>query len=59
MEYQKTINLYIEKIASSSQKIRRSIYEVIHDDSFKGVKLFPTEFSDQCKKQNEPQSIPN
>ena len=37
-----------------------SIYEVIHDDDFKAVKLLPTQFLDHCKKnQNEPQNIPN
>ena len=44
------MNLYIENIASTSQQIWISIYEVIHDDYFKVVKLFPTAFLDQCKK---------
>ena len=58
LEYQETMNSYIENIASTSQKIWRSIYEVIHDDYFKAVNFFPTEFLDHCKK-NEPQNIPN
>ena len=60
MKYQKTINLDIENISSTSQKMWRSIYEVIHDDYFKAVKLFPTQFLDQCqKKVDETQNIPN
>ena len=44
LEYQETMNLDTEKITSTSQQIWRSIYEVIHDDYFKAVKLFPTQF---------------
>ena len=43
------MNLDIENIASKSQQILISIYEVIHDDYFKAVKLFPTQFLDKCK----------
>ena len=50
LEYQETINLNIENIASTSQNIWRSIYEVIGDLYFNVVKLFPTELLDQCKK---------
>ena len=50
LEYQETINLNIENIASTSQNIWRSIYEVIGDSYFNVVKLFPTELLDQCKK---------
>ena len=46
------MNLFIENIASTSQKVWISIYEVIHDYYFKGVKFFPTEFLDHCKKMN-------
>ena len=46
------MNLDIEKISSTSQKIWRSIYEVIFDDYFKAVKLFPTKVLDHCKKMN-------
>ena len=42
LECQETMNLEIEKICSTSQQIWRSIYEVIHDDYFKAVKLSPT-----------------
>ena len=42
------MNLYIENIASTSQQNWRSIYEVIHDDYFKAVKLFSTQFLDHC-----------
>ena len=60
MEYQETMNLDIENIASTNQNIWRSIYDVIDDSYFKVVKFFLTEFLDQCKKnQNEPQNIPN
>ena len=37
LEYQETMNLDSENIAITSQQIWRSIYEVIHDDSFKAV----------------------
>ena len=54
------MNLDIENIASKNHKIWRSIYEVIHDDYFKVVKLFPREFLNQCKNnRNEPQNIPS
>ena len=46
------MNLGIENIASTNQQIWRSIYEVIHDDYFKVVKLFPRELLDQCKEMN-------
>ena len=46
LEYQETISLDIENISRKSQQIWRSIYEVIHDDYFKAVKLFPTQFLD-------------
>ena len=52
LEYQETMNLYIENISSTSQQIWRSIYEVIHDDYFNAVKLFPTQLLDHCKKMN-------
>ena len=42
LEYQETMNLDIEKVASASQQIWRSIFEVIHDDYFKAVKFFLT-----------------
>ena len=48
--YQETINLDSENISSTGQQIWISIYEVICDDYFKAVKLFPTEFLNQCKK---------
>ena len=41
MEYQEILNLDIQNIAITNQQIWRSIYEVIHDDYFKLVKLFP------------------
>ena len=46
------MNLDIENIDSINQQIWRSIYEVIHDDYFKAVTLFPTQFLDHCKKMN-------
>ena len=51
LEYQKTMNLYIENISSTSQQIWRSIYEIIHDDYFKAVKLFPTKCLSHCLKK--------
>ena len=60
MEYQETMDLEIEKIASTSQQIWRSIYRVIHDDYFKAVKKIPELFLNQCKNDpNKPQNIPN
>ena len=53
------MNLAIENISSTSQQLQRSLYEVIHDDYFKSVRLFPTEFKTNVKNQNEPQNIPN
>ena len=50
LEYQKTMDLDIENIVSTNQQLWRLIYEVIHDDYFKVVKFFPTDFLDQCKK---------
>ena len=44
LEYQETLNLEIEKNSSTNQQIWRSIDEVIHDDYFKAVKLFPLAF---------------
>ena len=44
LEYQDTMNLDIENISSTNQQIWGSIYEVIHDDYFKVVKLFPRKF---------------
>ena len=58
MEYQETMNLDIEKIASTSQQFRRSIYEGIRDYYFKAGTLFSTQFLDHCKrKQNESKNI--
>ena len=37
LEYQEKMNLDIENIAITSQQIWRSVYEVIHDYSFKAV----------------------
>ena len=45
------MNLDIEKIASTSQQIWGSIYEVIHDDYFKAIILFPTNVLDHCKNK--------
>ena len=50
LEYQETMNLDIENIASTSQNICRSIYEVTNDDYFEAVEFFPTEILNQCKK---------
>ena len=44
------MNLDLENIASTSQKTWGSIYEVIHGDYFKAVKLFPTKILNQYKK---------
>ena len=54
------MKLDIENISSTGQRIWISIYEVIHNDYFKAVKLFPSEFLNQCKNiSNEPQNILN
>ena len=44
------MNLDIENIATTNQQIWRSIYEVIHDITFKVVRFFPSEFLNQCRK---------
>ena len=44
LEYQETMDLDIEHIASTNQQIWISIYEVIHDYYFKVVKFFPSGF---------------
>ena len=44
------MNLDIEKITRKDQQVWRSIYEVIDDSYFKVVKLSPTTFLNQCKK---------
>ena len=38
------MNVEIENIASTNQKIWRSIYEVIYDSYFEVVKTFPKTF---------------
>ena len=59
MEYQETMSLDIENIASKKQPFWRSIYEVTDDSYFEVVKLFPRIFQNQCKNNpNEPQNIP-
>ena len=58
LEYQETMNVDIEKIASTKQPFWISIYEVIDDSYFEGKKIFPTTFRNQCRNNpNEPQNI--
>ena len=60
LEYQETMNLDIENIASTNQKLWISIYEVIDYSYFEIVKLCPTTFLNQCKNNpNELQNIPS
>ena len=60
VEYQETMNVDIENIASKKQLFWTPIYEVIENSSFEETKLFPTTFLNQCKNNpNEPQNIPN
>ena len=60
LEYQDTINLDTEKIASTNQQFWRSTYEVIDDSYFRVVKLFLTKLLNKYKNNpNEPQSIPS
>ena len=51
LEYKETMTLDVENIASTSQQIWISMYEVIHDDYFKTVKFLPTEFLNKCIKK--------
>ena len=38
----------------------RPIYKVIENSYFTAIKIFPTNFLDQCRNnKNEPQNIPN
>ena len=53
LEYQETMNVYLENISSTSQQIWISIYEVIHDSYFKAVRLLPTKVLDHCKKKRK------
>ena len=57
MEYQETMNVDIEKMASKKQPFWRPIYEAIGDSYFEETKLFPTKFSNQYK--NNPNKIQN
>ena len=52
LEYQEIFHFDIEEITNIYQQVWILIYEVIHDDYFKVVKLFPREFLDQYKKPN-------
>ena len=52
LEYQKTMNLDIETIASANQQFWKSIYEVIDYSYFKVVEFFPTKILDKCKKSS-------
>ena len=54
------MNVDIGNIASKKQPFWRSIYKVIDYSYFEVVKLFPTEFLNQCKNNpNEHQNIPS
>ena len=58
LEYQETMNVDIENIANQKQPFWWSIYEVIDDSYFEVTKLFPTEFTNQCRNNpNEPHKI--
>ena len=48
-EYQETINLYIENIASKKRTFWRPIYKVIENSYFEATKLFPTKNLNQCR----------
>ena len=59
MEYQETMNVDIEKSASTIQPFWRSINEVI-DDSYFEVVIFPRIFLNQCiNNPNEFQNMPS
>ena len=49
LEYQETMNLDIENIASKKQPFWRPIYEVIKNSYFEERILFPTTFLKQCR----------
>ena len=51
LKYQETMNLEIENIAITNKQVWRSVYDEIHDEYFKAVKLFPAQCSDHCKKR--------
>ena len=48
MEYQETMNVGIENIASKKQPFWRPIYEVLENSYLEATKLFPTRLSDEC-----------
>ena len=49
LEYQETINVETEKVASKKRPFWRSIYEVIDDSYFEEKKIFPTTFLTQYR----------
>ena len=60
LEYQETMNVEIENIASEKQPSWIPIHEVIENSYFAETKCFPTEFLDQYRNNpNEPQNILN
>ena len=60
LEYQETMNVYIENIASKKYPFWRSVYEVIKNSYFEKTKLFPTTFLNQCRNNpNAPHNIPS
>ena len=60
LEYQETMNVDIDNIASKKQPFCTPIYDVIENSYFDETGLFPTKNLDQCKNNpNEPQNILN
>ena len=49
LEYQETMKVDIQNIASKKQPFWRPIYEVIENSYFEETKLFPTIFLNQCR----------
>ena len=60
MEYQETMNVDIENMASKKQPIWRPVYEVIDYSYFRVTTLFPTTYSNQFRNNsNKLQNVPS
>ena len=60
LEYQETMNVYIEIISSKKQPFWRPIYEVIEYSYFEETRLFSKIVLNLCRNNpNETQNIPN
>ena len=60
MEYQETMNVYIENISSKKQPFWGQIYEVIENSYFEETDFFPKTYLNQrINNPNDTHNIPN